>query len=314
MRPPGPHRVRVRAPAHRTREGTAALGPALPRDRAILVHLARLRVLSLSDIHALVFAGRDRSRLSRRLTSLEAAGWLRRWEEPRERGGRFRFVVPTPTGLAWALRRLEEEAAGFAHPRLLATMLRTNRAAPVSLPPGRIPAFLPHLTQVNTALVALIGSSSLRVTWASSWPRPFPPGGVNGLRLPQPDGVLVLVPSEAPPRLVFLEHDRSTESLRSFARTKVDRYRALASRPGLLEELTGFRQFTVVVTVAGTSEAETNKRLVALSRLVRVRFAASLVTVCRHGNLLADPSASLSPLVPGVPPAPREDAASRPVS
>lgn len=271
------------------RETPPAEGPRLARDRAILIRLARLRVLSLSQLSTLVFAGRDRSRLSRRVTALEDDGWLQRWEHPRERGGRYRFVVPTAKGLAWALHRLEDVAPGFAHERLLATMLGTDRAAPLALPAGRIPASLPHLLEVNAALVALLADPALRVTWASSWPRPFPVGSVEGLRLPQSDGVIVQVPDDAPSRLVLLEHDRATESLRSFSHTKVDRYRALASRPALLEKLTGFRTFSTVVTVAGPDDAETDRRIASITKLVRSRFAGELLQVVSLRDLLARP-------------------------
>lgn len=305
--------VRVRLEPTRRPATPAARtdGPTLPRDRAILLRLARLRVLSLAELQGLVFPGRDRSRLSRRLTVLEETGWIRRWERPRERGGRFRFVVPTDVGLAWALRRLEEQSADFAHGRLLATMLRTNRAAPVVLPPGRIPFFLPHLAEANAALVALLLAPSLGVTWASSWPRPFPVGVIGGHRLPQPDGVVLQAPDGAPSRLLFLEHDRATESVRSFARSKVDRYRSLAARPALLEELTGFRRFSVLVTVAGANPSETDARVSALRHLVLERFAAPIMSVSRYIDLFDGPDAIRVAAGPGVPPSARTDADSR---
>ncbi len=298
----GPPGVRLRANG----------GPRLPRDRAVLIRLARLRVLSLSQLHPLVFPGLHASSLSRCLSRLEEGGWAQRWEEPRETGGRPRLVVPTATGLSWALGRLEEEAPGFVHERLLRTMLGTGRASPLVLPPGRIPASLPHLLEVNQVLVALLGTSELAVTWASSWPRPFPSGGAYGLRLPQPDGILLLAGGEGPRRLVFLEHDRGTESLVSFARAKVDRYRALASRPGLLEELTGFRRFAVVVTVTGPGPAETDARTRALTRLIRSRFAAALLHVMPYEDLLTQPEL-VGEVGRGVPP-PRQPDAPEPLS
>lgn len=278
----GPGRLRVCAasPAHGLR------GPGLPRDRAILLRLARLRVLSLAELQALVFAGRDRSRLSRRISFLEKAGWLQRWEEPRERGGRFRLVVPTAAGLAWALRRLEDAAADSREERLLRTMLRAGHMSPLVLPPGRVPAFLPHLREVNRLLVGALLDDSLRVTWASSWPRSFPTA--RGLRLPAPDGVLVLAPQDGPRQLVFLEHDRATESLRSFARTKIDRYRLLASRPGALEELTGYRSFRVLVTVGGDA-ATVPRRLRALRRVVRESFAERFIGAVEAREALEEP-------------------------
>jgi hypothetical protein len=247
------------------------------------LRLARLRILSLSELQALVFTKRDRSRVSRRISHLERHGWLQRWEEPRERGGRFRLVVPTAAGLAWALRRLEEAAADSREERLLRTMLRAGHMSPLVLPPGRIPSFLPHLREVNRLLVGALLEDSLRVTWASSWPRSFP--AARGLRLPAPDGVLVLAPLDGPRQLVFLEHDRATESLRSFARTKVDRYRLLASRPGTLEELTGYRSFRVLVTVGGDATTVPG-RLRALRRVMRESFAERFIRVVEADKAL----------------------------
>lgn len=276
----GPLRVRPGTPAH------GSDGPALPRDRAILLRLAKLRVLSLAELQELVFSGRDRSRLSRRISFLEGQGWLQRWEEPRERGGRYRLVVPSATGLTWALRRLEETAEATFDAPLIRTMLRAGRMSPLALPPGRIPAYLPHLREVNRLLVEATRSEALRVAWTSSWPRSLPSRA--GLRLPAPDGVLVLASTNGPRRLFFLEHDRATESLRSFARTKLDRYRLLASRPGLLEELTGYRAFGVVVTVGGDA-SDVSGRLRALRTLVRESFVEKIVRVVTAARGLEEP-------------------------
>lgn len=284
--------VRPDPPAH------GRLGPALPRDRAILLRLARLRVLSLAELQALVFLGRDRSRLSRRLSRLEEAGWLQRWEEPRARGGRFRLVVPTATGLAWALARLSETTRDTRAARLVSTMLRAGRMAPLVLPPGCVPAFLPHLRDVNALLVAALRSSALHVAWASSWPRAFPSAPAR--RLPVPDGVLVLAHPAGLRHLVFLEHDRATESLRSFARTKVERYRSLASRPGLLEELTGHRSFRVLVTVGG-DPASASGRLRALRRLVREAYAERFIQVVAAAEVLEEPARAFTGEGHGVP-------------
>lgn len=273
-------RVRPAPPAH------GSHGPALPRDRAVLLRLARLRVLSLADLQALVFVGRDRSRLSRRLARLEEAGWLRRWEEPRVRGGRFRLVVPTAAGLAWALGQMEDTAGDGPEARLVSTMLRAGLPSPLELPTGRIPAFLPHLREVNGLLVAALLAPALRVAWASSWPRALPT--TAALRLPAPDGVLVLAPEDGPRALVFVEHDRSTESLRSVARTKIDRYRTLAARPGTLEELTGHRAFRVLVTVGG-EPSDVSRRIRALRRLVREAFAERFIAVAAAADALASP-------------------------
>jgi hypothetical protein len=170
--------------------------------------------------------------------------------------------------------------------------------SPLVLPPGRIPSFLPHLREVNRLLVGTLLEDSLRVTWASNWPRSFPAS--RGLRLPAPDGVLVLAPEDGLRQLVFLEHDRATESLRSFARTKVDRYRLLASRPGALEELTGYRSFRVVVTVGGDATTAPG-RLRALRRVVREAFAERFIRVLEAREVLEEPGRAFLDEGRGVP-------------
>ncbi|MCL4809444.1 MAG: replication-relaxation family protein, partial [Thermoanaerobaculia bacterium] len=225
----------------------------------------------------------------------------------RVRGGRFRLVVPTAAGLTWALRRLEAAAAGSQEERLLRTMLRADHMSPLVLPPGRIPSFLPHLREVNRVLVGALLAPALRVVWASSWPRPFPTA--RGLRLPAPDGVLVLAPLHGPRQLVLLEHDRATESLRSFVRTKVDRYRLLASRPGALEELTGHCSFCVLVTVGGDATAVPD-RLRALRRVVRESFAERLIRVVDAREALEEPSRAFLDEGRGVPAAAQFEAMS----
>lgn len=275
VRPQPPARGSRAGPAHGPAGDTEA-GPPVPRDRAILIRLARFRLLSLEQLASLVFPDRHRSRLSRRISALARDGWVTTWEEPRLRGGRRRFVLPTRRGLRWALGWLRLRAEGFAHAQLLGTMLGSDTREPLPLVPGRIPPFLPHLQEVHDVLVGREASPELAVTWASSWHRPFPNRAFD-LALPQPDAVLILARGGASRCLVFLEHDRGTESLRHFARTKADRYRALAHRPALLRELTGFDTFEVWVTVEAGDR--TSRRIEDLARVVRENFAERLFRV-----------------------------------
>lgn len=245
----------------------------LPRDRAVLVRLARHRVLSLTQLQRLAFAGLHRSRVSRRVSSLARAGWVSTWDDPRGVGGHIRYVVPMEAGLRWALRRIEETTRCSTYSRLIATMLRRDGRQPLHLVRGVLPPFLAHLTEANEALIALQASPELAVTWASSWNRPLP-NASHGVALPQPDGVVVFTAPGGTAELAFLEHDRNTEGflhLRTW-----DRYRQLAQRPGLLAELTGFRAFRVWVTVRTGDPAVTARRLDDLERWARSRLVGSI--------------------------------------
>lgn len=268
VRAHGPSRQGAHDPAH-----DRARGPDLPRDRAVLIHLARLRLLLMPQLGRLAFAGRDRSRVSRRVRTLERGGWVTTWEERAVIGGRPRYVLPTREGLRWALRRLEEETRTSPYARLVETMLRRDGRVPLPLLPGSAPAFLPHLRQTNELVVALQSQPGLGVCWASSWHRPLP-NRAFALALPQPDAVIVSMTADETYRLAFLELDRGHESLRHFARTKADHYRALVQRPALLRELTGFDTFEVWVAV--DAGERTARRIEDLARVARECFTERL--------------------------------------
>ncbi len=250
-------------------------GPGLPRDRAVLIRLARHRVLSLAQVQQLVFPGLHRSRVSRRVGALEREGWVSTWEQPVNRGGRPRLVLPTTQGLRWALGRLEAETAIYPYARLVGTMLRRDGRRPLPFQRGVAPPFLAHMHEVNDVLISLCADPALAVTWVSSWNRPLP-NTSHGLPLPQPDGVVVVSPGDGAAELVFLEHDRGGESLVHFRSRKIDRYRQLAKRPGLLADLTGFHAFRVWVTVRAGEAAATAERIAELGRCAKARLAGPL--------------------------------------
>lgn len=282
----------ARGPRPEGAHGPAHGGPRTARDRAILIRLARMRLLSSSQLRALVFPGRDRSRVSRRVSILVREGWVSTWEERLVIGGRPRYVLPTRRGLAWALQRLRDEADGYAHARLLSTMLASDRHLPIPLVPWTAPAFLPHLREVNDLLTALQTCSPLFVRWASSWIRPLP-NRAFGLRLPQPDSIVIRSTLEGPPELLLGEHDRGTEGWRDLA-AKLARYLALAQRPALLRELTGFDAFRLVVTVSAKDAAATAARVDVVRRLAREGFIDRYTRVFPLGDILTSPEALLS--------------------
>ncbi len=242
-------------------------GPAIERDRTLLLALTRMRLLSLTQIHARLFAGLDRAVASRTAKRLQRQGWISVWEDPIARGGRPRYFLPTTKGLQWALSELQGHVIGSAAERIVALMAPNPKRRPLVLVPGERPAFLAHQREINHLLTAYEGHERMRILWASSWDRPFP-SSVRGIAMPQPDYVLVAqVDGQA--RLVFGEHDRGQESLAHFTSAKVERYSELADLPGFTESVLGFRSFSLWVTVTDTKTRQPGRRLAVLMEAAR---------------------------------------------
>jgi len=178
---------------------------------------------------------------------LADAGWVRLWEERVPVGGHPCYVLPSQRAVRWARRDLLKETEALPYARLVQTMLRDRSPRPLPLKKDEIPNYLAHQRELNDVLIALRRTPALQILWASSWHRPFPIE-YEQLMLPQPDGVIVRVVDGAP-HLLFLEHDRGTEPRGGFQSVKAQRYGALARVPDTLETLTGFRTFSVLVTV-----------------------------------------------------------------
>lgn len=260
-------------------------GPGLPRDRAVLIRLARHRLLSLAQLHRLAFAGLHRSRVSRRVSALARTGWVTTWDDPRGVGGHVRFVAPTVAGLRWPLHRIEETTRGSSYARLISTMLRRDGRHPLPLVRGGVPAWLTHLVEVNGVLIEMQGTGG-EIVWASSWNRPLP-NASHGIGLPQPDGVVVRRVDDGAVEVLFMEHDRGGESIRHFRSRKVDRYRQLAQRPGLLLDLIGVRAFHVLVTVnAGDPDLNT-RRIEELRTCATTGLAGGLFTIVPADSIRA---------------------------
>ncbi|MGV8041516.1 MAG: replication-relaxation family protein [Thermoanaerobaculaceae bacterium] len=260
-------------------------GPGLPRDRAVLVRLARHRLLSLKQLNRLTFAGLHRSRVSRRVSALVRTGWVRTWDDPRGVGGHVRFVAPTVAGLRWALHRIEEATRSSSYARLISTMLRRDGRRPLPLVRAEVPAWLTHLTEVNDVLTVMQGTSG-EIVWASSWNRPLP-NASHGMTLPQPDGVVVRRAGDGAVEVIFMEHDRGGESVRHFRSRKVDCYRQLAQRPGLLLDLVGVRAFHVLVTVNAGGPDLTARRIEELRTCATTGLAGGLFTIVPADSIRA---------------------------
>lgn len=241
-------------------------GPTLLRDRVALLEIARYRLLSFRQLHQHVFTNLHKTVVTRRMQALTEAGFITTWEERLAVGGRPRYALPTRRGLEWALEEFKAEAKALPHERLVRLMIGETGKRPLELAPRTAPPFLPHQDETNRVVAALVAQPHLSVTWASTWHRPFP-NAIDGLRMPQPDAVLVAT-REGHPHLVFLEHDRGQEAPASFARKKAERYYEL-SLYGMARELFAFDDFTVWVTVndvAGRKPLQRIRTLQAVSR------------------------------------------------
>ncbi|HKO58902.1 MAG TPA: replication-relaxation family protein [Thermoanaerobaculia bacterium] len=250
----------------RNMHGDQDAQPRLLRDRMLILAVARCRLLSYQQIHTFVFGSKHRTVVGRRIGVLASDGWLRVWEERVPRGGHPRYALPTKKALRWARHVLLQEAADTPHARLAATMLRDPAPVPLELKQDVIPMHLAHQRETNDVVLALL-QSRLPVTWASTWHRPFPNAHTH-LALPQPDAVLVIGR-----HLLFVEHDRGHEALEGFRHAKAERYAALRGQRTVLESLTGFADFDVLVTIHASAPLQ---RIRALQQVVRSTHGASM--------------------------------------
>ena len=280
---PGSGRTGV--PRGPSRTGTME-GPVLARDRDIVRAVVLHRLLSYQQLQRLLFAGTHRAVAGRRLQALEAAGWLRLWEERVARGGHPRYALPTKQALLWARQVLLGETEAASHGRIVATMLRDRSPEPLPLD-DMIPPFLPHQRETNDLLLALRGAA-LPIAWTSSWHRPLP-NAIGHRPLPQPDGVIVLSAADGE-RLLFLEHDRGREPAGTFQAAKAERYAALKHTLADLQALTGFRSFEVLVTVHADDPLA---RIAVLQQAVRATYGASMFRFTVDTWLLDAPAGAI---------------------
>ena len=93
-------------------------------DRAVLLALARCRVLSFDQLRRMMFPQLSPQRVGQRLQALAAAGWLRVWEDVSRIGGRPRYALPTARALVLAHETLLASSAGTPAERLAALLFR----------------------------------------------------------------------------------------------------------------------------------------------------------------------------------------------
>lgn len=262
-----------------------------PRNRAVLLALARCRILSFDQLRRAVFPGLSPQRVGQLLHALAAQGWLQIWEDVSRIGGRPRYALPTRRALALGIGVLRAESMGQASDGLASLMLRGRSRRPLVLVPRVTPAFLAHQRECNDLLLAYARIPGVRLLWSTSFDRPFPLQA-HGVSLPQPDYVLLLERAGAS-ALIFGEHDRGHESLAHFRRTKVDRYAALAARPELTMEFFGFSRFMVWVTVLDARVGAPLRRLQTLARIARDAAASDVLAFTLAGWAVVSPDAPI---------------------
>jgi len=280
--------VSAHVPAARTDGGRRGGRPplaALPaRDRAVVLAVARLRVLAYDQLRTLLFPDRHPSIVTRRVHALVRAGFVRRIRPRVDRGGAPSYVVPTAAGLAEALAMLRAETretpAGAIVERMVPRFPRVPRTLATTAP-------LAHLREVNALLIAFAGRLSVDVRWMSSWERPFGRSAGAAL-LPQPDYVLVLDRAGST-ILVLGEHDRGSESLAHFRATKADRYAPFAVLPELAAEAFGIATVELWLTVTDPLARQPRRRLRRLTDLVLAAGAGPITKVALAGAAAADP-------------------------
>jgi hypothetical protein len=281
---PPPHAASTRGIPRGTGITAAALAALPSRDRALLLAVARMRVLTYGQAGRLLFPGRHASIVTRRARVLVRADWLRRVRPRVARGGAPSYLLPSARGLAASLDFLLAETDGTALSLLVGRMVPKRLRKPLALTET---SSLAHQREVNELLVAYVRAPELRVLWASSWERPFGRGPDAAL-LPQPDYVLVIERSGSPV-LVFGEHDRGHESLAHFRATKAERYAPFALLPDAAASAFGIAEVEVWITVTDPIGHNPRRRLRHLADVLLASGAAPITRLALAGAAYAQP-------------------------
>jgi hypothetical protein len=290
--PPPPHAASTRGTPRGTGIKSTAL-TALPlRDRALVLAVARMRVLTYGQVGRLLFPERHASIVTRRARALVHAGWLRRVRPRVERGGAPSYLLPSARGLAASLDLLLAEAEGTTLSVLVRRMVPMRPRKPLAL---TAMSSLAHQREVNDLLVAYARAPDLRIRWSSSWERPFGRGSDAAL-LPQPDYVLVIERAGSPV-LVFGEHDRGHESLAHFRATKAERYAPFALLPAAAAAAFGIAAVEVWITVTDPIARNPRRRLRHLADVLLATGAAPITRLALAGVANARPATAFVPAI-----------------
>jgi hypothetical protein len=232
--------------------------------------------------------------VTRVLKRLAGAGWITTWDEPVSGGGGSRrWAIPTTKALHWGASTLRRAVRGCPWEPIANRMLPGERAHPLQLVRGKLPAFLAHQREVNKLCIRFRHAFGKNLRWVSAFDRPFP-ATIGGIGMPQPDFVLALE-TEQGVELIFGEHDRGSESLAHFRRAKAERYAELASLPRFCLETFGFARFRVLVVVMDVVRQKPRARLARLEACTREVWNSADLTFHLAGKVHHSPSEWASP-------------------
>ena len=132
---------------------------------------------------------------------------------------------------------------------------------------GSEPQWFAHQDEINRLLLSRSRVEGDALQWFSSWDCPFP-DRLNGLKAPQPDYLLVTA-RDGKASLTFGEHDRATEPMARW----MEKLAAYAAAREVAEELFGYAEFTVDVTVTDPLRRAPHRRVREIVDTVRAPSA-----------------------------------------
>lgn len=238
-------------------EGVADLSSLQDRDRAALIGIVQLRLLTYAQLRAFSYPNTHPSVTRRRVNQLARAGVLSVWESPSRHGGHTRFALATPAATRAVTTDLLRTTAGEPFAPLVRLALPQTAKRALRLVERARPNWLAHQLEVNELVLRLRDAIPLR--WMSSWDCPFPTR-IASFELPQPDYVVVEEHAGGP-CLVFGEHDRGSEPVERFIARKVLLYAALAAFPEACAHHFGLPTFVVRVSVTDPVHRAPMRRL-----------------------------------------------------
>jgi hypothetical protein len=198
------------------------------------------------------------------------------------------FVRLTPAGWAFALDTLLRQAAGQSWERLAQlSITATHRQAAVPTQDQQR-----HHRDATQLLLECDGhpEQDFFMPFAASWQPAFP-SDIRGVSLPEPAyvGVVNLDGHEV---LIFGECDNTSQSPGAF-RQKMERYAQLARRPDFVEQVFGYRDFHVWVTVADPAQRAPMVRMRELINISRQEGTSRVTSFTLLHWALADNTAPI---------------------
>lgn len=253
----------------------------------LLTKIACFGPLSLKQVQQLVLYRLDPSEVRGLLKRLTAEGLLVVERARLDRVPNQPFVCLTPAGLTVALDTLLRQAAGQSWERLAQFSITAMRRR------AAMPAHDERAPRAKARLLLECDShpeQDVFMPFAANW-QPMLPTDLRGISLPEPAyvGVVNLDGREV---LIFGECDNATQSLGAFRR-RMELYAQLARRPDFVEQVFGYRDFHVWVTVADPVQRAPMIRMRELLAIVRQEGAARITSCTLQHWALADITAPI---------------------